>query len=253
MIIDADVHISPLKEGNRISYEELLVRMDRSQVDYAISWLQPSYFRDIQTGNAYVAEAMSRHPERILGFGWVDPHYGEEYCLKEIERCIRQYHFFGIKLNGAQNEFRIDDPVLSWPLISAIANSGKILAFHIGADAIENTHPFRLVKIAKAYPKTTILAVHMGGASQPDLSSSMIEVAQEYSNIYLVGSSINPQAILRAIHILGAHRILFGSDTPFGWMHIEIAKYKALLEDLSSEDKKLVLGENMKRLLDLKG
>lgn len=251
MIIDADVHISPYREDNRITYDELLRRMDRSNVQYALTWLQPHYFRNVVDGNAYIAEAMEKHPDRILGFGWVDPHFGLESCLKEIDRCINQFGFWGIKLNGAQNEFRIDDEKITWPIIESIIKTGKFLAFHIGADSIENTHPFRLGKVASAFPDATILAVHMGGAAQPDFSTAMIEIAHEYKNIYLIGSAVNPQAILKAIGILGAGRILFGSDTPFGLMHVELAKYRALLEDLTQEERDLILGENLNRLFQL--
>jgi uncharacterized protein len=248
MIIDADVHISPYREGNRITYDELLRRLDRSNVQFALTWLQPHYFRDVLEGNAYVAEAMKKHPDRILGFGWVDPHFGLETCLMEINKCITSYGFYGVKLNGAQNDFLIDDQRTAWPIIEAIVRTGKPLAFHIGADSIENTHPYRLGKIAHTFPEAIILAVHMGGAAQPDFSHAMIEIAQEHKNIFLIGSAVNPQAILRAIRILGADRILFGSDSPFGLMHVELAKYRALLEDETPEDRNLILGDNVKRL-----
>jgi predicted TIM-barrel fold metal-dependent hydrolase len=251
MIIDADTHISSLQEGNRISYDELLRRMDRSGVERALSWLQPTYFRDMQAGNRYVAEAMKKHPDRILGFGWVDPHYGLEQCRVEIKRCIEEYGFYGVKLNGAQNEFLIDDKETSLPLIKAIVTSGKLLAFHIGADSFENTHPFRLAKIAMQFPEAKILSVHMGGAAVPDLSRAMLEFAQVHKNVYLIGSAVNPQAVLRAINILGPQRVLFGSDTPFGLMHVEVAKFKALLEDVDETARNLILSGNIVRLFGL--
>ncbi len=203
MIVDADIHISPLREGNRISYEEMLRRMDRAGVDKALAWLQPEYFRDVEGGNRYVHEAMRKHPDRVYGFGWVDAHFGLDKGLAEVKRCVEEYGFIGVKLNGAQNEFPIDSDV-SMALIEAIAATGKLLAFHIGADSFENTHPFRLAKIARQFPQTNILAVHMGGAAVPDLSKAMIEFAQECANIYLIGSAVSPVAVMRAIQTLGA-------------------------------------------------
>jgi uncharacterized protein len=252
MIVDADVHISPLREGNRITYEEMLRRMDRAGVEKALAWLQPAYFRDVEGGNRYVHEAMRQHPDRVYGFGWVDPHFGLEKGLEEVRRCVEEYGFIGVKLNGAQNEFPIDDERVSLPLIEAIAASGVLLAFHIGADSFENTHPFRLAKIARRFPEATILAVHMGGAAVPDLSRAMIEFCQECSNIYLVGSAISSPAVLRAIQALGAERIFYGSDTPFQLMHVEVARYRALLEDIPAADRELVMGGNAERLFTLK-
>jgi hypothetical protein len=253
MIIDADVHLSPLREGNRITVDELLRRMDRSGVERALAWLQPAYFRDVEGGNRYIYECAHRYPERIIGFGWVDPHFGLEKSLDEVKRCTEEYGFVGVKLNGAQNEFPIDDEQVCLPLIEAIVETGKLLAFHIGADSFENTHPFRLAKIARRYPQATILAVHMGGAAVPDLSRAMLEFAQECPNIYLVGSAVSAPAVLRAIQHLGPERVLFGSDTPFQLMHVEVARYRALLEDLPSEAADLVLGENARRLFRIAG
>ena len=70
MIVDADCHISPLREGNHITADELLRRMDRAGVDKALVWLTPPYRREIDECNAYVYEAAGAHPDRLLGFGW---------------------------------------------------------------------------------------------------------------------------------------------------------------------------------------
>jgi uncharacterized protein len=251
MIIDADVHISPFTEPGRIQVEELLLRMERAGVDRALAWLQPHYFRDMDLGNRYIFESVKRFPDSILGFGWVDPHYGVEKAREVVRRCIDEYGFYGVKLNGAQNEFYIDSDI-SLPVIEEIARTGKILAFHIGTDAYESTHPFRLGKIAAQFPETPILAVHMGGVAMNDLTNAMIEVAALHSNITLIGSAVKTRAIVKAIKTLGANRVCFGSDTPFDPMHVEVARYFAILSDLVTElDKNAVMGENIGRLFGL--
>ena len=250
MITDADCHISPFPEG--ISYDELLRRMDKAGVEKALTWLQPPYYRDVEQGNAYVHQAAKRHPDRILPFGWVDPHQGLEQAKNTIQRCVEEYGFHGVKLNGAQNEFYIDDEHLSLPLIEEIARTGKLLAFHIGTDAYEQTHPFRLGKIARRFPKTGILAVHMGGVAHRDLTNAMIEVAGECPNILLIGSGVKSKPILKAIQTLGAARVCFGSDTPFELMHVEVAKYNALLDgEIPPEEKQAVMGGNIARVLGI--
>ena len=89
MIIDADVHISPtLESGVSIRAEELLRRMDRAGVDRAITWLQPPYRREVDPSNAYVHEAMRRHPDRIIGFGWADPSLGVAAAKDTVRRCL---------------------------------------------------------------------------------------------------------------------------------------------------------------------
>ena len=253
MIIDADTHISPTGEdAMAIPYEELIRRMDRAAVDKALSWLRPPYRREIDESNAYVYQATRVFPDRILGFGWADPNLGVEKAKDAVWRCVEEYGFYGVKLNGAQNSFMIDDPDLSLPVIEEIAKTGKLLAFHVGADAIEETHPFRVGKIAKAFPELKILVVHMGGAAIPDLSRAAIEIAQQYANISLIGSGVRATAVLNAVRKLGAERVCFGSDTPFNLMHVEVAMYRALLEDeVSKSEEELIMYRNIARLLNL--
>lgn len=252
MIIDADCHITPLQGGRNIQVEELIRRMDYAGVDKALTWLQPAYFPDVNSGNALVYDATKKYPDRILGFGWADPHFGLETAKNQIRQCVEGYGFYGVKLNGAQNNFFIDDEKLAMPLIEEIAKTGKIVAFHIGTDSFENTHPFRLAKIAKRYPETQILAVHMGGVAFRDLSAACIEIAQELPNITLIGSAVRAVNVLKAIKTLGADRVCFGSDTPFSLMHVELAMYAALMRDeISADDQALVFGGNIAQLFGI--
>lgn len=254
MIIDADVHISPTPEGGvSIGVDELLRRMDRAGVEKALTWLQPPYLRHIDDANRYVYEAARAHPDRILPFGWADPNLGIEKAKDTIRRCVEDYGFYGVKLNGAQNSFYIDDPTLSLPLVDAIAAAGKPIAFHIGTDAFEFTHPFRLGKLAVRYPQTRFLMVHMGGVGFADLSNAAIEVMAQSPNITAIGSAVRAPHILKAIKAVGAARVCFGSDTPFELMHVELAKYRALLDgDVSSADRDAVLGGNIAHVLGVR-
>jgi predicted TIM-barrel fold metal-dependent hydrolase len=252
MIIDADCHITPVRGGVNIQGEELLHRMDYAGVDKALTWLQPAYFPDVEAGNALVYEATKKHPDRILGFGWADPHFGIDTAKDQVKRCVEGYGFYGVKLNGAQNYYYIDSEDMALPLIEEIAKTGAILAFHIGTDAYEATHPFRLAKVATRFPETQILCVHMGGVAFHDLSNAAIEFAQECPNITMIGSGVRATGILKAIKTLGADRVCFGSDTPFAMMHVELAMYEALMRDeISEEEKSLILGGNIQRLFQI--
>jgi hypothetical protein len=169
-----------------------------------------------------------------------------------VKRCIHDYGFYGVKLNGAQNSYYIDDPNLSLPLVEEIARTGKLLAFHVGTDAYETTHPFRVAKVARMFPELQILMAHMGGVAHHDLSNAAIEMAQECPNLILIGSAVRSRAILKAIRALGADRVCYGSDTPFELMHVEVAKYHALLDgEVAPAEKRQIMGGNIARLMDL--
>jgi len=249
MIIDADCHISSHKwDALAITGDELVAAMDRAGVDKALTWLKPPYNKDLAPENRAVYDAMKRYPTRILGFGWVNPRLGRAVALDTITRCFDEYGFYGIKFNGAQDDYVIDDAAIL-PFIEKAAGYGKPIAFHIGADAYEQTHPYRLGAIAKRFPQTQFLNVHMGGAAWRTLDRASVEMALMYPNITLIGSGISELPVLRAVAALGAHRVCFGSDSPFRLMHVQRAAYDAMLRDHSDADRAMIMGDNIARLL----
>jgi predicted TIM-barrel fold metal-dependent hydrolase len=251
MIIDADCHISSHKwDGLAITAPGLIEEMDRAGVDRALVWAKPPYEKNIEPENQAVYEAVRRYPDRLIGFGWANPRLGAKRARAAIQRCFEEYGLAGIKFNGAQDDYVIDDMAIL-PFIEQAASYAKPLAFHIGADFYENTHPYRLGCIAGQFPEVPFLMVHMGGAGTPALDRSAIEVAYAHPNITLVGSAIDERAILGAITALGPGRLCFGSDTPFGLMHVQLAKYNALLRDHDQAARDLILGGNMARLVGL--
>lgn len=251
MIIDADCHISSSKwDGQAITAPELIAEMERAGVDKALVWLKPPYNKDIAPENRAIYEAMKRYPARLLGFGWANPRLGKQTTLDTIKQCFEEYGVYGIKFNGAQDEYVIDDKSIL-PFIEKAAAYGKPIAFHVGADFYENTHPYRLGAIAARFPQTQFLMVHMGGAAWRTLDRAAVETATLYPNLTLIGSAISETPILNAISALGAHRLCFGSDMPFRLMHVQLAAYRAMLRDASDADRDLVLGGNLARLLQL--
>ena len=79
MIIDADCHISSRKfNALAITAAELVAQMDRAGVDKALVWLKPPYNKKIEPENRAVHEAVRAHPDRLIGFGWVNPRLGGE-------------------------------------------------------------------------------------------------------------------------------------------------------------------------------
>jgi uncharacterized protein len=252
MIIDADTHISPYGENsNDLTIDELLRRLDRANVDKAVVWLRPPYMREISEANRYVYQAMTNHPDRILGFGWVDPHLGRDKMLDEVKRCHEEFGMLGIKLNGAQNDFYIDSEFAA-PYIEAIVDTGLVLAFHIGTDAYEGTHPFRMGKIAKQYSDTRMLMIHMGGVGFHDLSNAAIEIMADNPNIMGIGSGIRHINVLNAIKQLGTDRVAFGSDAPFNLIHVEVAAYQAMMDgEFSAEEQDQIMRGNIARFLGI--
>jgi predicted TIM-barrel fold metal-dependent hydrolase len=251
MIFDADCHLSPNPGALDVTADGLVSLLDVNCVDRSLCWLKPAYARDVEEGNRTVYQAARRYPDRIIGFGWANPRLGLAAAFDAVKRCLEEYGFPGVKLNGAQDDYFVDDEKLSIPIAERISRAGAMLAFHVGADAYERTHPFRIAKIAARFPETKILLAHMGGVGVPSLHAACIEFARRHRNLYLIGSASESRAILNAIREVGPHRVFFGSDTPFGLMHVELARYRALLADLDETSRTLVMGGAVARLLGL--
>ena len=251
MIFDSDTHLSPRNEGgNSVNAEGMLRLMDRAGVDKCLSWVYPPYIKtDLNDYVAYVSESMKRYSDRIYGFGWIDPSLGINNAVELTKRCMQEYCMYGVKLNGSQNKFFIDDPQVTYPIIDVVRDAGKIVAFHTGSDDPNHVHPFRAEKVFKAYPDVRFLMIHMGGELYP----AAIEVAQRCGNVTLVGSETPKPGVAKAILTLGADRVAYGSDAPFCMMAAEAAAYKAMLKeiDLSEEDIEKVMWKNTANLIGI--
>jgi predicted TIM-barrel fold metal-dependent hydrolase len=75
--------------------------------------------------------------------------------------------------------------------------------------------------------------------------------------MHLIGSCVYTTRVWKAIQVLGPKRVSYGSDTPFFFTHVEVAKYNALLDaaiedgDLLAEDKHDIMAGNLARILGL--
>lgn len=250
IIVDADVHVSAMAGEGKIEIQDLVRLLDENEVDKAIAWPMLTYAREVSQDNKAIAEGMRKYPNRIIGFGGLNPRLGMEKTLEEFRRCVEEYSMRGFKLNGARDGYIIDDKDLTFPIFERIVEANLVAALHSGMNDPVATHPWRIGNIAKAFPELKILMVHMGGVGVPGLHTAAIEIAQNYSNICLIDSEVyRPRNILRAIDTLGAERVCYGSDEPFYPMKLALAMNKKLLEDLSEEEQKLVMGENILRIL----
>ena len=250
MVIDADTHVTDRKGGINTSADRLLAELDRFGIDRAVCWPMVSYEREVADDNRTIAAAAKSHPDRIIGFGGLNPMKGLQVAKDELMRCADQYGMKGIKFNGARDGYCIDSKELALPLIEEVVSRHMILAFHSGMNDPASTHPWRIANIAKALPQATIIMVHMGGVGMsPALHQEAIQVAQEHPRVYLAASEASPVWIEKAIRALGAERVFFASDAPFVPMKYGWAMFQALLEDFSERERRLVMGDAAAKVL----
>jgi hypothetical protein len=249
-LFDADTHISPYHNFDKsITAQQWECQMKTAGVDQAIVWLLPQGVADVSESNKYIANE-ARKNKRMIPFGWANIREGVQKAKSDAIICMEEYGCFGVKLNGAQNEYHIDCPE-AMEVIAEVAARNGIIAFHIGADYPDFTDSVRAERVARAFPDTKFLMVHMGGAGVPDVSEKVIEIAGRNPNMYLIGSAVPVEKVKNAIDILGADRILFGSDTPFFDASDVKREYDKMLENYPKDIRDKVMGENARKLFKL--
>lgn len=230
MIFDADTHMSPYKyTDNSVSAEQARDVLQRAGVDKAVCWLMPQMVDDVSESNRYIYDRCRSIP-MYVPFGWANVREGEDKAVRDAVTCLEEYGFCGVKINGAQNEYPIDSlPALH--VCEEIAKRNGIIAFHIGTDSPNFTNPYRAGLAANLFPETTIVMIHMGGASKTDhnVSRHVINVAKTCPNMVLIGSAIGAKDVKIAIDELGSDRVMFGSDFPYGNIDASLADYRQML------------------------
>jgi hypothetical protein len=124
------------------------------------------------------------------------------------------------------------------------------------------SNPVDLHAVALRYPEVPIIVPHFGAG----YFREVLMLADQCSNVYLDTSSSNQwmryqaghitlrEVFRQALDVVGAHRLLFGTDSSFfprGWHHaIFEDQAKALYEIGTSEaDARAIFGENLLRIL----
>lgn len=244
MIVDADIHVSARK--GELTVEKLIRLLDENRVDKAVVWPMVSYTRQVTEDNRAIYEGTKRYPGRIVPFGGLNPRLGKEKTLTELRRCVEKYGMKGFKLNGARDLYIIDEKEMTYPIIEKIVQHRLVLALHSGINDPVRTHPWRIGNIARDFPSAKILMIHMGKT----LYNSAIEIAQQFSNITLVDSEVHDvSAVRKVIAELGAKRLCYGSDEPFTSMKMALAIHTAILENMSTREKDLIMGLNVLEIL----
>ncbi|MDR1061497.1 MAG: amidohydrolase family protein [Clostridiales bacterium] len=186
--------------------------------------------------NDAVAEAAALHPGFIMGMGFVNPGFHDE-AIAEVDRCILELGFAGVKL---YNQYFISDPAVRG-VIRRCAQLGAPILEHAGKlTHMPQSQPFlsdgaHFAKAASENPDATFIYAHIGGGGDWEWS---LKAIAPHGNVFAdtSGGGCDEGMIERAVELLGAGRLLFGTDMSF-----EAGVGKLLAADISWEDKKTIL------------
>jgi predicted TIM-barrel fold metal-dependent hydrolase len=248
VVIDGHTHFSGPGMGlppNTV--EEFTSIMDRNGIDAVVTCAPYSSIgkdRTYDEVNRFLVKSMEEAKGRIIGFIRVNPHL-QDNALRSIKKGAKQ-GFRGIKFHPRNEAFAINSEELAFPLAELAVKLGMPILIHTGEpDTYGFAQPTLVGDLADSFPDLTLIVGHMGKR----LCEDAICVARWFENIILETSFRSHRDIARAVQRVGADRVVYGSDTPFGLPEIEMLKVR--VSDITPEEKRMVLGDNMARILGL--
>lgn len=252
LVIDCHAHLdfrqSPDLPGNDALVLEAADRLGIDQLCCSVLPQRPATVEGFQAANRVMAAAAKRHPERLLGYCFVNPEHQQD-ALDEVRRCVEQFGFIGVKL---YNEHFCTDPVV-FPIIELAISLSVPILHHAGhSHYFIETQPHisdggRLAALAKRYPEAMLICAHVGGGGDWEWTIKALRHAQ---SVFLdtSGSVVDEGMVDMAVKVLGTDRLLFGCDMSFT---AGVGKVRGAR--LTDEERCKILGGNMLRVLKRRG
>ncbi len=204
--------------------------------------LEPT-MEQCRSANDYVLAMRDTVPDVFLPFAYLNPMYPQESAA-ELERCVSGNGMRGVKLWVAR---RATDPGLD-PILETAARLGVPVLQHAWDKTTGNlpgeSFPWDVADLARRHPTVPIIMAHLNGVGLRG-----IEAVAGCPNVYVEtgGGDAESGMVERAVAVLGAARVLYGSDAPI--RHFGAMIGKTLGAALEDTDKQAILWGNASRLL----
>jgi len=98
-IIDAHQHLGECRVyGLQVTEDDLRRRMEESGIHAMIVQPFPGAHDPIRTHDR-IAQLCAKYPGRFFGLASLSPHCDRSAYQREVERCVRELKFVGVKLH----------------------------------------------------------------------------------------------------------------------------------------------------------
>ena len=221
MIIDTHVHIGGEAVGFHMSEEMVLEAMEKYGIDFSVvsnsdagevDHEQKQLPEEVQVSQEDALERAIRfarkNPGRIGIAPWIKP-LTQGYT-KELEEKIllNRDIICAIKIHPYHSHIApTDERVL--PYIELAEKINVPVISHTGNS--EDDSPIHLYEVAKMFPKVSFVMVHMGLGTD---NHEALELLGRADNLYGDTTWVPMSTAIRALHMYGSKRIMFGSDMP---------------------------------------
>jgi hypothetical protein len=252
LVIDCHAHLHHQSLPDYRDKDRLLIdAADKLGIDKLccsiLTRKRPATVEGFRECNAWLAEAIGRFPDRVLGWCYVNPEHTAE-AVDEIRRCVEDRGFIGVKL---YNEKRCTEPEV-FPIVELAIDLRVPILHHAGhahyplPEQPNISDGGDLAELGRRYPEARLICAHIGGGGDWEWT---IKALRHGANVFLdtSGSVVDEGMLEMAVRILGVDRLLFGCDMS---MTAGMGKMRAL--DLAPAEKQKILGDNMAQLLAMR-
>ena len=244
--MSSQAHLTPSTDG---TLRGLLASMKENRVDRSVILPVLTKVTHFNSVNDFAARINERHEGKLTSFGAIHPDCPNyKACL----RTLAGMGFKGIKLHPDFQGTYIND-IRYKRIIAEASELGMTIVVHAGIDAglpdpIHCPPKLSLEVIKEVAPPKLVLA-HVGGYRMWDRVEMFLIGERVYFDLAFSMGAIPEEQLLRMIENHGAHKFLFGSDSP--WMSVgdSIRAVEAL--PLTDSEKDSIFWKNAKTLLGI--
>ena len=198
--------------------------------------------KDIPAGNEFVYNLKTKTDNRVLQFIWITTSIDK--VTDYLNTKYDSWGFLGVKMHQCWEKFSIESEFF-YNVAKWAEKKDLPLFIHLYSD----NDVLKLIEYKRKHPKLKLIVAHLFGLEL------FIKDNLEDRNLYFDISPlqlISDKRLKKAIKYVGVNRILMGTDTPYGAkdnLQKSIKRIENL--DITKDDKDLILGKNMKELLNI--
>ena len=238
-VIDAHCHAG-LGDGFRGPFDtearldRYLKRAAEAKIDRTVVF--PVFNSDYATANDRLARIVASQPERLLGFGAINPARDAGRTMRMIGRAVEVHGFRGIKVHGYD----------SFPG-REVCEAARRWGLPILVDIVKRTAAVEM--LASQYPDVNFIIPHLGGfADDWMVHLQVVDQIVRLPNVYADTSGVRYfDVLVEAVRRAGPTKLLFGSDGP--QLHPGVELHKVRVLGLPPQAETMVTGGNIMRLL----
>lgn len=247
MIIDFHTYAGDSLLGYRLPAEELLSTMERHGIAISVvcpmKGLDPYFFEP----NRRIADLQRLNAGRLFGYARIDPHLGKE-AEAVLALALDAWRLRGLVLHPWEETFAINDPIV-FPFVEMTAERGLPVMLETGYPML--SHPMQAADLARRFPGATFIMTHGGQLDGSGYSMVDAEyVMRRTPNLVMETSGLFADELLERLpRELGAHRLIFGSHSP--WLNVALELKRIERAHMPESTREAVSSGTAKTLLGL--